>query len=219
MFFRFTLFLLMLIITGAAASAQVAEKKPRVAILVYEGVYLLDYCGPMEVFSDTWLNDSTQAFEVYTVSPDAGNVRCHTGMVFTPTYTFENCPQADILVVPGGNPNLLATDKKIGPWIRAVSEKSKITMSVCTGAFILAGLGMLDGLEAATWYGAADRLQKKYPKIIVRKDKRFTDNGRILTTTGISAGIDGSLHVVSRLFGKDASVKTAQYMQYECQEK
>ncbi len=88
-------------------------------------------------------------------------------------------------------------------------------MSVCTGAIILADLGLLDGLEATTWHGALDRLQAAAPSAFVRGDVRYTDNGHVVTTAGISAGIDGALHVVARLHGADMARRTARYMDYE----
>ena len=189
--------------------------KKKVAILIYEGVYLLDFCGPLEIFNDAMINDSTSAFDVYLVAPNMNPVKSHTNTTITPQYSVENCPQPDILVIPGGNLKLATENSKVAEWIKATSAKTEITMSVCTGAFILADLGMLNGLKATTWYGACSRLQKKYPEIFVQKDSRYTDNGKIITTAGISAGIDGSLYVVSKLFGKEVAKATAKYIEYD----
>jgi len=199
-------------------SAQKPSRKKKVAILVYDGVYLLDFCGPLEIFNDTMLNDSTNAFEVFLVGPELKSVKSHTNTEIVPQYTIENCPQPDVLIIPGGNLRLAGDSPSVASWIKTTSPKCEITMSVCTGAFILAELGILDGMKATTWYGATSRLQKKYPKIIVESGKRFTDNGKILTTAGVSAGIDGSLHIVSKLFGKEKAKATAKYIEYDFQE-
>lgn len=191
------------------------EAKPySVAILIYEGVYLLDFAGPLEIFNDAMENDTNPAFSVFLVSPDGNPVKAHTGTAITPQFSINNSPQPDVLVIPGGDLGLAGKNKELASWIIKTSDKSLITLSVCTGAFILADLGLLDGKEATTWYGAKKRLQSKYPKIHV-VDKRFTDNGKIITTAGVSAGIDGALHVVERLFGKATAEKTAKYIEWE----
>jgi transcriptional regulator GlxA family with amidase domain len=194
--------------------AQIKTEKRKVAILIYDGIYLLDFCGPLEIFNDTMLNDTTSAFEVYTVAPFNAGIRAHTNTVIIPTYSIDNCPKPDILVIPGGDLNLSKNNKKIYDWIKETSANSEITLSVCTGAFILADLGLLDGLDATTWYGATSRLQKLYPKIKVQSGKRYTDNGKIITTAGVSAGIDGALYLVGKLYGRETAFKTAKYIEY-----
>ncbi len=216
-----TLALLMFISCFLLMDSNATEtfKPKKVAILVYDGVYLLDFCGPLEIFNDAMANDSTNAFEVFLVSPEKKSIKAHTNSLFTANYSIDDCPQPDILVIPGGNLKLSKDNDKINQWIKSVSANTEITMSVCTGAFILADCGLLDNLEVTTWYGAIDRLKKIHPLIKTIKDKRFTDNGKIITTAGISAGIDGSLHVVSRLFGKETALRTAKYIEYDCFEK
>jgi transcriptional regulator GlxA family with amidase domain len=214
----FFIILIFSIITNNKMNAQTKLEKKKVAILIYDGIYLLDFCGPLEIFNDTMLDDTTFLFEVYTVAPFNSGIKAHTNTVIIPTYSIDDCPQPDILVIPGGNINLSKNNKKIGDWIKETSSKSEITMSVCTGAFILADLGLLDGLDAITWYGAASRLQKLYPKIKVQAGKRYTDNGKIITTAGVSAGIDGALYLVGRLYGKETAIKTAKYIEYDYKE-
>jgi transcriptional regulator GlxA family with amidase domain len=211
--FRY-LFLTILLIVNSNMSAQTTPKPLNVAILIYNEVYLLDFAGPMEVLNDTWLNDTTQGFKVYSVAPTTEKIKCNTGTVIIPDYSIQNAPVPDILIIPGGNLNFSKEYSEAGNWIKSTSAKTKITMSVCTGAFIIADLGLLDGLEATTWYGAKERLQKKYPAIKVVNDKRITDNGKIITTSGVSAGIDGALHLVEKLYGKDIALKTAKYIEY-----
>lgn len=189
--------------------------KLNVAILIYNGVYLLDFCGPLEVFNDAQINENAGSFVVYIVAPTDEVIKAHTGTKITPDYSIKTAPTPDILVIPGGDLSLTKNDKVIAQWILDVNTKTQITMSVCTGAFILAELGLLDGMDATTWYGALDRLKTLYPKINIQKGKRFTDNGKIITTSGVSAGIDGALHVIERYFGRDAALNTAKYIEYE----
>jgi len=187
-----------------------------VAILIYEGVYQLDFAGPMEVFTDAGLDEEEGCFHVYTVSCSNNPIRTHTGLNVTPSFSIDNAPTPDILVIPGGNPNLLEDNPALAQWLSRVIPECALVMSVCTGAEILAKLGFLDGLEATTWHGALDRLQSLAPKAIIRSGMRYTDNGRIITTAGISAGIDGALHVVSKVCGSDVARRTARYMDYDC---
>jgi transcriptional regulator GlxA family with amidase domain len=208
------LFFAILLIINLNMFAQTTPKPLNVAILIYNEVYLLDFAGPMEVLNDTWLNDTTQAFKVYSVAPTSDKIKCNTGTVITPDYSFQNAPNPDIIVIPGGNLNFTKEYPEAAKWIKSTSAKTQITMSVCTGAFIIADLGLLDGLEATTWYGAKQKLQMKYPSIKVVNDKRITDNGKIITTSGVSAGIDGALHLVEKLYGKEIALKTAKYIEY-----
>ena len=198
-------------------NSQLQAKQYKVAILIYEGVYLLDFAGPLEIFNDAMENDTSSAFKVFLVSPDGKSIRAHTGTEILPQFSVQNCPDPDILVIPGGNLGLANENKELAAWITKTSNSSLITMSVCTGAFILADLGILNGREATTWFGAKKRLQKKYPEIKV-VDKRFTDNGKIITTAGVSAGVDGALHVVERLFGKETADNTAKYIEWNVAE-
>ena len=197
-----------------ALTNQLQAKQYKVAILIYDGVYLLDFAGPLEIFNDAMINEKSAAFECYLVSPEGKSITAHTGTIVTPQYSFIDSPQPDILVIPGGNLGLASKNKDVANWIINTSEKTLITMSVCTGAFILADLGLLNGKEATTWFGAKSKLQKKYPNIKV-VDKRITDNGKIITTAGVSAGIDGALYIVEKLFGKEISDKTAKYVEWE----
>jgi transcriptional regulator GlxA family with amidase domain len=208
----FVIFLLMILSFPLISVEGKATKK--VGIIVYDGVYLLDFAGPLEIFFDTFLDDTTKGFEVYLIAPDSNNISAHTGTFIKPDFSIDNAPLLDILVIPGGNLNLTKQYPKVAEFIKKSIENSEITMSVCTGAFILADLGILDNLEATTWYGAKSRLQKIYPKIKI-SDERFTDNGKIITTAGVSAGVDGALHVVEKIYGKEISERTAKYIEWK----
>jgi transcriptional regulator GlxA family with amidase domain len=187
-------------------------KGPRnVAILVHEGVELLDFAGPGEVFA---VAGNGQAFRVYTVAASKDPITSQRFLKVTPEFTFDDCPKPDIVVIPGGSTRIPLANPKVVEWVKRVSTEAEVTMSVCTGAFILARAGLLDNQEATTHWGSIAGLKTAAPGIKVRADRRFTDNGKVVTTAGVSAGIDGSLHVVQRLLGDEAARTTARYMEY-----
>jgi putative intracellular protease/amidase/YHS domain-containing protein len=179
-------------------------------ILVYNGMELLDFAGPAEVFG-------AAGFKVDAVAATKEPVRSMGLVSVTPRYTFEDCPRADVIIVPGGSSGAVAKDKRVTDWIARASKDADVTLSVCTGAFVLAKAGLLDGKEATTHWGAVGRLGKEFPQISVRKDRRVVDAGKVVTSAGVSAGIDGSLHVVERLLGRPKATSTARYMEYNWQ--
>lgn len=208
--------LLLATVACLAAPRMAAQQSPHgVAIVVYDGVYLMDFAGPMEVFTDASLADTACGFGVWTVSRDGAPVRTHTGLLVTPKYSLADSPRPDVLVIPGGDLDAGEKDTALARWILSAAPDCQVVLSVCTGAFILAKLGLLDGMQATTWHGALNALAKTAPACTVVPDVRWTDNGRLVTTAGISAGIDGALHVVARLCGDAAAVRTARYMDYE----
>lgn len=197
----------------------------RVAIFIFNEVEVLDFAGPFEVFSIAGLRTMiAPPFEVFTVAQfDTINARNH--LTIKPTYTFEKAPKADIILIPGGggihddgtpfgsrremnNPIVLK-------WIQEQSANAQLTLSVCTGSLILAKAGLLEGKEATTHFLAIDSLKKISENISVKEKTRFIDNGTIITSEGVSAGIDMSLYVVGKLLGKAAADETARYMQYD----
>jgi transcriptional regulator GlxA family with amidase domain len=196
-------------------------KQRNVGILIFEGVEVLDFCGPFEVFATTELSDSdpfddaTRPFRVFTIAEQAGVVKCTGGLLVQPHFTIEDHPPLDILVVPGGygtrrevnNPRLL-------DWIAAQDRSTELTTSVCTGAFLLAARGLLDNMAATTHWASIERLRTAHPAVTVHDDVRYVDSGRIVTSAGVSAGIDMSLHVVARLLGEDVARHTARRMEY-----
>lgn len=195
-------------------SMNVYSQKMNVGVLIYDGVYVLDFTGPIEVFADTYLEGDTNAFNVFTIAEKPDKIIAHSGLQVIPDFTIGNSPSIDILIIPGGNLKLLNDNDALKNKLINLIDQSKYTMSVCTGAFILSQTGKLDNLEATTWHGALKNLEKSNPKLKV-VNKRWTDNGKILTTSGVSAGIDGSLYLVSKIFGKEVADKTAIYMDYE----
>ena len=179
--------------SAAARPADDADGK-RVAILIFNAVEILDFTGPYEMFGAAGCN-------VYTVAATKDPVTTSMGMTVTPKYTFADAPQPDVLVIPGGGVNGASHDDATLRYIKNASAKASQTMSVCNGAFILATAGLLDGLSATTTDHNIPRLASQYPKIKVVNDQRYVDNGKIITTAGLSAGIDGALHVIAKLFG------------------
>jgi transcriptional regulator GlxA family with amidase domain len=200
---------------AAPAGAAVNMKgKRKVAIFIHEGVELLDFSGPGEVFAST---DHRQAFEVYTVAASPGEIVSQGFATIKPQYTLANCPTPDVVILPGGRTDLPLTDPAVINWIKDSSQKAEVVLSVCTGAFLLAEAGLLDGREATTHWSAIASLREKAPKTTVRENRRYVDNGKIITAAGVSAGIDASLHVVDKLLGREVATNTAHYMEYKWQ--
>ncbi len=197
--------------TDEAASAQ----PRRVAVVMFDDVEVLDFAGPFEVFGVTRTAAGEVAFVVFTVALQPGEIVARNGLRITPTAEPPNMGRVDILVVPGGigtrremkNPAML-------DFVRRASAEAEVTLSVCTGSLILAAAGVLEGLGATTHYVAMDEL-RAFDGFEVFDDVRFVDNGRVVTSTGVSAGIDAALHLVARLAGAAVATATANYMQYD----
>jgi len=153
------------------------------------------------------------AFNVYIVSKTKQPVNAQ-GLWVVPSYSIKDAPKPDIVLFPGGPSSKIHDDPGFFAWAKKASVEAEIAQSVCTGAFVLGKAGLLDGLEVTTFHGAIDALQKAYPKAAVKRGRRFVDNGHVVTTAGISAGIDGSLHVVARLLGRRVADQVATYMEY-----
>jgi transcriptional regulator GlxA family with amidase domain len=178
-------------------------------------VEVLDFCGPFEVFSVANRFTDPLVFNLLTVAEKAGPVVTRGGLSVNPHHRLADCPQPDLLLVPGGQgTRKLMRNPALIDWIRQASEKTELVMSVCTGAPLLAKAGLLDGLEATTHHGAIDLLRQTAPKATVHAGRRFVDNGRVVCSAGIAAGIDMSLHVVGRLISEEIANKTAWQMEY-----
>ncbi|HXQ80830.1 MAG TPA: DJ-1/PfpI family protein [Opitutaceae bacterium] len=190
--------------------------RKNVAILVFDDVEVLDFAGPFEVFAVTDELRSHEEFSVATVAPVPGAIRARNGLKVVPDFTIDDCPPPRILVVPGGfGTRALLRNHVLIEWIQSKSRASEVTMSVCTGALLLAQAGILDGRRVTTHHDAVDALRRLAPKAIVEPGARFHDTGSVITAAGISAGIDSSLHLVGRLLGDAAADATAAYMEYE----
>lgn len=186
-----------------------ADSMKNVAILVHPGVELLDFAGPGEVFA------ASGRCRVYTVGPSKDPILSQGFVKVTPEYAFDEAPRPDILVVCGGGTSSVTGNPKLMAWIRDVAADADHMLSVCTGAFVYAEAGLLDGKQATTHWGAVEHLATSHPEVDVKTGRRFVDNGQVITAAGVSAGIDMSLHVLARMYGKDAAVRTARHMEYE----
>lgn len=209
--------LLALAATGRCAAQQQqqqqqqgARQQPdglRAAILIFDGVQIIDYTGPYEVFGQA-------GFNTFTVAERPDPVTTSMGMIVTPNYTLDNSPKADVIVIPGGNIDPALNSAKVIKWIQESEKGAQYVLSVCNGAFILARTGLLDGLSTTTFYGLIDALKTAAPKVKVLSDRRYVDNGKYISTAGISSGIDGSLHVVSKVRGAGRAQMVALNMEY-----
>ena len=185
------------------------------AIFIFNEVEVLDFAGPFEVFAVTDSLNQNALFNTYTVAEMPGIVVARNGLKVVPTHTFESAPAPDIIIIPGGfGTRPLLNRPVIIEWLRQQSRAARHTVSVCTGSLLLAKAGLLDGLPATTHYLQLPLLRELAPTAVVHPDRRFLDNGQILTSAGISAGIDVSLHLVARLCGKEIAEKTAAHMEY-----
>ena len=182
-------------------------KRTRVAILLFDGAEIIDYAGPWEAFGEA-------GFEVFTVAEKKQPISATFGQKVLPDYTFADSPAADILLVPGGGVRNAVQDAALIEWVKKTTQATPHVMSVCTGAFILARAGLLDGLGATTVSHALDDLAKAAPKARVVHDQRFVDNGKIVTTAGLSSGIDGAFHLIATIKGLGTAQATALGMEY-----
>ncbi|MCB9433433.1 MAG: DJ-1/PfpI family protein [Ardenticatenaceae bacterium] len=188
----------------------------KVAILLFEDVELLDFAGPYEVFSSVRSADGTPLMEVLSVAESTELVRCRNGLVVQPGYTLKNCPTVDIVLLPGGRGTVTAVNRPhLINWIIARSQQTELMTSVCTGSFLLAKAGLLAGKQATTYFGSIPTMRESYPDIEVLEAVRWVDAGNVITSAGVSAGIDMALHLVARLFGKPVADATARGIEYD----
>jgi len=191
-------------------------RQPRnVAILIFDNVEVLDFTGPFEVFITG--SNRGKDLNVYTVAEHDRPIIALGNLSINPTYTIGNCPQPDLLIIPGGWGSRNEMENKIiTNWIREVSKDVELLLSVCTGALILAKANLLDGLKLTTNRLAMNELKEVAPESAeIIEDARYIDNGKIILSAGVSAGIDMSLYVVSKLFGEERAKHTAQLMEYD----
>lgn len=190
-----------------ADQADGEKKPPTVGVLLFDHVEIIDFAGPWEVFGGA-------GYKVFTVAEKLDPVNTVYGQKIVADYTFENSPQADVLLVPGGGVGGAVANAKLIKWVQDNAKTSTYVMSVCTGAFILAKADLLNGLTATTVRGGIDRLATAFPNVKVVYDKRYVDNGKIITTAGLSSGIDGAFYLVSKISGKGRAQQTALGLEY-----
>ncbi|MCJ8007197.1 DJ-1/PfpI family protein [Lederbergia wuyishanensis] len=191
-------------------------RQPRnVAILIFDNVEVLDFTGPFEVFI-TGSNRGTD-FNVYTVAEHDRPIIALGNLSINPAYTIYDCPKPDILIIPGGwGSRKEMHNEIITKWIREVSNDVELLLSVCTGALILAKANLLDGLQLTTNRLAINELKEIAPETAeILENARYIDNGKIILSAGVSAGIDMSLYVVSKLLGEERAKNTAKLMEYD----
>ena len=190
-------------------------KRRNVAIFVFDDVEVLDFAGPYEVFAVSDELHDHSLFNVYAVAEHRTAVEAKNQLSLNPSYEFSDCPKPDILVIPGGDgtKSLLANKNVIG-WIRKSSQTAEMVLSICTGSLLLAKAGILDGLQATTHHTALELLSRLAPQTKIVSNTRYVDNGSVVTSAGVSTGIDMCLYVVGKLAGEEAAAKTVKNMEY-----
>ncbi|HVL59754.1 MAG TPA: DJ-1/PfpI family protein [Burkholderiaceae bacterium] len=195
-------------------------QRKRVGIVLFDDVEVLDFAGPYEVLTVTRLDESKRwetesPFDVLLVAEHDRPVRCMGGMRVIPDTTLQNCPPLDLLVVPGGwGTRKEAGNKTLVGWIRERSGNAELTASVCTGARLLATAGILEGRRATTHWNSLPWLEQTFPGVRVEHELHVVDDGNLVTSAGISAGIELSLELVKRYHGDDVARNTARFMEY-----
>jgi transcriptional regulator GlxA family with amidase domain len=196
-----------------------------VAIFIFDDVEVLDFAGPFEIFSVCGLRSGGEKpFNVYTIA-EKKHIRARNNLLITPNYLLADCPEPDIVLIPGGG-GMYPDGTPFGSrkemhnevllnWVREKNKTAELMLSVCTGSLILAKAGLLEGLSATTHWKAVEAMQAAAPNTTLFPEKRWVDNGRIILSAGVSAGMDMSLYVISKLLGAAVADENAQYIQYD----
>lgn len=195
-------------------------ERKRVGILIFDNVEVLDFCGPFEVFSATRSNperfrEEPSLFDVFLVAEQADTIVATGGLRVMPDYTTTDCPPLDVLVVPGGwGTRRVLKNQSLLAWIEARGRQVETLTSVCTGSMVLGQTGLLDGRRATTHWLSLDWMRQSFPGVSVEDRLHVVEDGHVLTSAGISAGIDMALRVVTRYYGEEIGRATARYMEY-----
>jgi transcriptional regulator GlxA family with amidase domain len=195
-------------------------KHKRVGILVFPDVEILDFCGPFEVFSVTRVNEAARReepspFEVLLVAETAEPVKATGGLRVIPDVTLERCPALDVLVVPGGwGTRTEINNARLVGWIGERGKSVETLTSVCTGSMLLGQAGLLEGRHATTHWRSLPWMRESFPAVTVEEKLHVVEDGNVLTSAGISAGIDMALRVVARYHGEDVARAAARHMEY-----
>jgi len=209
-------------LSASVARAETATTNPLkppakgdipVAFLISDGAVIIDFCGPWEVFRDVMVSGGDHPFRLYTVSEKAAPIQAGGGMKIVPDYTLANAPAPKVIVIPAQSEPSAAMLE----WIRKSSKTTDVTMSVCTGAFVLAKTGLLSGKSATTFHAAFNSFAIEFPDIKLKRGARFVEDGNLASAGGLSSGIDLALRVVERYYGRDVAQKTAYNMEYQGQ--
>jgi putative intracellular protease/amidase/YHS domain-containing protein len=187
-----------------------------VAVVLSNGAVVIDFAGPWEVFENATIPGRgmmDNAFELYTVAETLEPITVSGGMKILPNYSFQNAPQPKVIIIPAQNGD---TDAML-QWIRKSAQNTDVTMSVCTGAFVLAATGLLNGKAATTHHTAYAELEMKFPEVQVKRGARFVEEGNLATAGGLTSGMDLALRVIGRYFGAEAIQRTAFQLEYQGQ--
>lgn len=182
-----------------------------VAFVISPRWTVIDAMGPWEVFQDAATPKDNEGFELYTVGESLEPIIGSAGIKVVPNYTFADAPQPKVVVIgaqAGRSPAMFE-------WLKKVSETADVIMSVCTGAFILAQSGLIDGKTATTHHDFFDKFAKQFPNIELKRGTRFVEEKKFSSAGGLTSGIDLALRVVERYFGRETAEKTAFYMEYQ----
>src|SRR6266853_1668423 len=191
-----------------------AQGKIPIAFVISEGAVIIDFCGPWEVFRDVNIpGREVGPFRLYTVSDTTSPIHAGGGMQIIPDYTFANAPAPKVVVIPAQSKPSEAMLK----WIRESTKSTDVTMSVCTGAFVLAKTGLLSGKSATTYHAAFGTFAMQFPDIKLKRGARFVEDGNLASSGGLSSGIDLALRVVERYYGREVANSTAYVMEYQGQ--
>lgn len=198
------------------------SKQWSVGIYVFNDVEVLDFAGPFEVFSVTSYSEEINTedqkpFIVKLFSETGELIHAHNGLKVQPDYNFKNAPHFDIIVIPGGPGARIkeAHNQRAIEWIKNRVKEAELMTSVCTGTLLLAKAELLNNRKATTHWASYDRLENEFPEVRVQRDIKFVDEGQIITSGGISAGINMSFHIVKRLLGTEVAKTTAKRMEYD----
>ena len=194
------------------------SSQKNVGILIFNEAEVLDFAGPFEVFSIATAEDKqSKLFCVKTIAETKMTISARNGLKVTPDYDFDDCLGLDILIIPGGYgaEEIEIHNHRLLSWIQQRAADTPIVASVCTGAFLLAEAGLLNGKRATTHWMDIDRLEREYPRLSVQRNVKFVDEGSILTAGGISAGINLSFYLLNKLYGNAVAIDTAKRMEYD----
>ena len=192
----------------AVAENEVEGATTTVGILMFDGVQIIDFAAPYEVFGQA-------RFNVYTVSADGEPVTTAMGLSVNVDYGFDDAPAADILLVPGGDVDATRAHAPTLAWLRARSAPAEQVLSVCTGAFILADAGLLDGGRATTFHRSFDYFAQEFPEVALVRDQRWVESGEVVTSAGLASGVDAALHVVATRLGERKARAIALHLEYD----
>ena len=191
-------------------------KKYNTAIFIFENVEVLDFTGPFEIFNSANRVLNEDIFNVFTVAENSTKLNTRNSLQVIPDFSFQNCPKPDILVIPGGEGRKIEMyNKPVLEWIKSLCNDLQYLFSICTGAFILGNTGLLNGQKATTHHLSYDEFEKTFPEVNLIRNVPYVDNGKIITSAGISTGMKASLHLLDKISGSDLGKKTAEYMEYD----